>query len=217
MVKIINWSKTFENSDTRKRQALGWFLVPSGCDSRGYRQLMKKGGPGVTAFGVYQALCQLTAKWSAGNRGEFKHSDEKQMDLEDLSDLTRMPAKVIDSALPLLCEVGWIEMIEKANTTPEEKPKGWQPDENQLRINALFGRRETTRWSKKEMDSYKRNFSAEDLDTVEAYYFAELDHGEMDIRRRDISTLLNNWQGEADRARDWTKKKQRKELENATF
>lgn len=217
MVKITNWSKTFENADTRKRQALGWFLVPSGCDSRGYRQLMKKGAPGVTAFGVYQALCQLTAKWSAANRGEFRHSDDEQMDLEDLSDLTRMPAKVIESSLPVLCEVGWIELVKESDPASVEKPKAWEPNENQLRINALFGRRQTTRWSKKELDSYKTNFAPDDLEVVEAYYSADFDHTEMDYRRRDIPTLLNNWNGEADRARDWAEKQKRKELENATF
>lgn len=213
MVKITNWSKTFENADTRKRQALGWFLVQSGCESRGYRRLMKKGEKGVTAFGVYQALCQLTAKWSAANRGEFKHSDGNQMNLEDLSDLTRMPSNVIKSALPLLIDVGWIQEVKEE----EKKSKAWAPNENQLRINALFGRRQTTRWSKKELDSYNTNFSPDDLEVVEAYYSADLKHSEMDYRRRDIPTLLNNWNGEADRARDWAEKQKRKELENATF
>ena len=58
MIKIKDWSATYENSDTRKRQRLGWFLTPSGTDSKGYRMLMREGKNGLLALGVFSGLCQ---------------------------------------------------------------------------------------------------------------------------------------------------------------
>jgi len=123
MIRIHKWSETFENSDTRKRQRLGWFLAPSSNDSKGYRRLMKHGEEGVLALGVYQALCQLTATNNAKNRGEFIHSDGTPMDLEDLADLLRMPEEVISKSLPLLGGVGWITEV-GSRKNEENAPTG---------------------------------------------------------------------------------------------
>lgn len=45
----------------------------------------------------------------------------------------------------------------------------------------------------------------EEWDQLEAYYSATLADRE-DFRRRDLATLLNNWNGEITRARDWCRK-----------
>lgn len=112
MIEIVKWSEIFENSDTRKRKRLGWFLNPSGCDSKGYRRLMKKGVPGVTAFGVFQALAQFSATLPAEMRGRFRHSDGRQMDMEDLADLTRLPVESILQTVEILADVGWIRVVD---------------------------------------------------------------------------------------------------------
>lgn len=72
------------------------------------------------------------------------------------------------------------------------------------RIAAIFHRRETTAWSEKEVESYKRIGTAQpdDLTLVESYYKASLP-ADSDYRRHDLCTFLNNWQGEVDRARKW--------------
>ena len=82
-------------------------------------------------------------------------------------------------------------------------PKGtrWAPDETQKKINSLFRRKDSTPWSDKELRTYKKlNIDAEDLELICNYYASRIDKKE-DFRRRDISTLLNNWAGEVDRAR----------------
>ena len=110
MIEIVKWSETFENADTRKRQRLGWHLTPSGCESRGYRQLMRKGAQGVIAFGVFRAICQLYATFVPVVRqsGAMTHSGGSEMDLDDLAELTRIDRKLIADSLPILQEVGWI-------------------------------------------------------------------------------------------------------------
>ncbi len=88
-------------------------------------------------------------------------------------------------------------------------PKGtvWAPNDLQIQINSWFSRRDSTRWSEKEIRAFRKNASptdSEDIGILDSYYSAEIQNKE-DIRRRDIGTLLNNWTGEIDRARRFQK------------
>lgn len=69
-----------------------------------------------------------------------------------------------------------------------------------LRVGSWFKRKPSTAWSKKERAALaavaKLDTPVEDLDLLEAYYFSPAPY-----KRTDVSTLLNNWQGEIDRAR----------------
>lgn len=68
------------------------------------------------------------------------------------------------------------------------------------RIGAWFNRRPTTEWSPKERKALrgviKLKTSPDDLDALERYY-----RSGTQFLRRDVLTLLNNWQGEVDRAK----------------
>lgn len=72
------------------------------------------------------------------------------------------------------------------------------------KISSWFRRRPSTQWSDKELKSLKLVCAAgvedEDLKIMEEYYTSQCQ-----FLRRDIPTLLNNWNGELDRARkrDW--------------
>jgi hypothetical protein len=84
-------------------------------------------------------------------------------------------------------------------------PKGtsvWSPSQTQLRLGALFKRRASTKWSDREIKSFKNigEIPDDDLRLIEKYYTASFEVGKS-ILRRDILTLLNNWNGEVDRAR----------------
>ena len=76
--------------------------------------------------------------------------------------------------------------------------------EQSKRIAAMFNRRLTTEWSKKEVESYRSIGTVDegDLLLMEDYYKAPMPP-DADYRRRDLLTCLNNWQGEVDRARKW--------------
>lgn len=70
------------------------------------------------------------------------------------------------------------------------------------RLNRLFKRRDTTRWSDREMRAYHRSAElcpVDEFEIVEAHYRAGGEY-----LRRDLLTLLNNWNGEVDRARQRT-------------
>lgn len=91
-----------------------------------------------------------------------------------------------------------------------------------LAINALKRRSDGTSWTAKEFAAFKavglheipdEDFAAQ-IEPLADYYGAEVaslremwrttDAG-ADFRRRDLLTLLHNFAGEVDRAREWTK------------
>ena len=80
------------------------------------------------------------------------------------------------------------------------------------RIATLFGRRNTTAWSEKEVRRYKvlvkdGYLTNEDMDLIERYYAFQRRKGDKGIHRRDLYTFLNNFPGELDRARAWQNEK----------
>jgi len=77
------------------------------------------------------------------------------------------------------------------------------------RINVLYRRRITTQWNDKELRALRKiKFEEEDLVLIEAYAHPKTGSK---YRRKDIVTLLNNWNGEVDRARAWQVSPERKD------
>ena len=85
--------------------------------------------------------------------------------------------------------------------TPQPPRGEWEPDTFQTTINACYKRRQSTKWADAEIRAYKKiDQHPEDLALMVRYCNPETGSK---FRRRDIKTLLNNWQGELDRARVW--------------
>lgn len=91
--------------------------------------------------------------------------------------------------------------LEEKRREKEEEEKG-MPTALQVRIGKLLNRRETTRWDKKELAALKAIGipEEEDLELLENFYFAVIPK-DRDYRRTSLLTLLNNWNGELDKAR----------------
>ena len=79
----------------------------------------------------------------------------------------------------------------------------WVPSGLQKRFGKLFQRRESTRWSPREIAALKGlgEPSEEDLQVLEGYYALRIPP-DRDRRRHDLLTVLNNFPGEVDRARN---------------
>jgi len=71
-----------------------------------------------------------------------------------------------------------------------------------VRLGKFFNRRESTRWDEKELKALKSIVPIDpaDVDLLEKYYSAIIPPDAMDCRRKNLVTLLNNWNGELDRA-----------------
>lgn len=88
-----------------------------------------------------------------------------------------------------------------------------------IRIGEWFDRRADTLWNVYEANALLQlNPTDAEVDEVEAYYKADIQG--KDYRRRNIEALLNNWQGEIDRARRYwkeTKPQQKKNYRSPEF
>jgi uncharacterized protein YdaU (DUF1376 family) len=84
--------------------------------------------------------------------------------------------------------------------TKKEKPLSPELEAFRLRVGALINRRPSTQWSTKEIKALKEIFDfntpEEDLVALEARYQSDDKY-----LRRELMTLLNNWNGEIDKSR----------------
>ncbi len=90
-------------------------------------------------------------------------------------------------------------------TTTEKKRKRVVANTPTMeRIGAWFNRKPGTLWTVAAADALSDiNPSDDELDAMERFYRAEFP-ADRDYRRREVSTLLNNWNGELDKARRWS-------------
>lgn len=85
-----------------------------------------------------------------------------------------------------------------------EKKTNLPTSEEAKRISSIFGRKETTGWSEKEIKAFKSlgKIDPEDLAAVEKYYEGATEDPTAYLRQ-DMSTFLNNFRGEVDRSKKW--------------
>ena len=79
--------------------------------------------------------------------------------------------------------------------------------ETMKRINTWFGRKPDTIWTVEALIAFiDNNPSAAEIDGMEQFYTAtETEYNKL-YRRKDLVTLLNNWNKELDKARDYARK-----------
>lgn len=97
---------------------------------------------------------------------------------------------------------------EKEEVEVKEKEGGkrnaWNPSPEQLTAGSWFHRRPTTPWSEKEVKAFKSippELFADGVQLLNPAY--SIPHGDNHRTRKDLLTLLNNWQGEIDRWRSY--------------
>lgn len=134
----------------------------------------------------------LIASWSNGGKGgrPKKPRDNPRVNPELNPVIPQVTHGVTDRE----------EKIEK--TTSLKTPSVSDPESDSLRsrINKWFSRRDNTEWSDKELKALKSvvkfNTPESDLQLLDARYESKNKY-----RRRDILTLLNNWNTEIDRCK----------------
>lgn len=102
--------------------------------------------------------------------------------------------------------------VNQSLNTITESPAVWE--ELRIKIGTMFGRKPESAWSKAEMIALGpvavSGTSEEDLEILRRYYRSSQIPGERDYRRKTVGNLLDNWQGELDRARGWDREEKRK-------
>lgn len=138
-------------------------------------------------------------------RTKQKEYSQKQRNIANLrwnKDASAMPAHMPDDAIAMP-----EDMPKVCSPSPSPKEDTYKaPSLSQeleafrLRIGSWFKRRPETRWSDKEIkllkEAFDSGFTVEELDLLEQFYKSDSQY-----KRRDIKTLLNNWNTEIDRAK----------------
>jgi hypothetical protein len=143
---------------------------------------------------VYQAagkeFIQIN-KWHERARGKVSRYPDADKPQDSAADRS---GKTLPSPSPL-------------HHTPSPS-QSWPTDGERQRFAAIMHRKETTAWSRAEVQAmYALGPRSEDeFEVVEAYYAAERSR-EGNRCRTDLLGLLENWSGEVDRARGWRAKK----------
>ena len=108
--RIKDWDKIFENNDSRKLKNLNWVPIPNSWDGLGYIRVTKHKNA-VSILAAWLLVVQIGSK--CPQRGLLAKVDAP-LSVEDMEDLTRMPAELFKKALEVLCDpkIGWIEVVE---------------------------------------------------------------------------------------------------------
>ena len=218
--QINDWDTHFENDRSRQREKCSFVCVPNKQHGMGFCRIMAE-PDGAAIYGIWHLI--LGACSQQTKRDGWLTSDGDKAGtpwgVDDLALKFRRPEKEIVRAFEVLCseKVKWIThhgvtvhsppsplKEEKERIEKKEMNGGWLANSEQIRICRIMRRKETTRWSKKEVEAWKllTPIADDDFLAVEKYYRAKLP-ADKDYRRRDLSTLLNNWNGEVDRARNF--------------
>ena len=92
------------------------------------------------------------------------------------------------------------------NGKPEREhsaPSAWNPSPEQIEVASWFSRKPTTEWSKKEKSAWLPidtlfDFTSDEWKALRFYYRSGCKYC-----HQDLQTLLNNWNGEIDRAKKY--------------
>jgi hypothetical protein len=105
------------------------------------------------------------------------------------------------------------DIIVRASTDEPELELGvtseaWNPTPEQIEVASWFNRKPSTEWSKKEKAAWLphqtlQDFTGDDWLALKWYYT----ESGCQYLRKDLGTLLNNWQGEIDRAKNYEPEK----------
>lgn len=105
------------------------------------------------------------------------------------------------------------DIIVRASTDEPElelsvSSEPWNPTPEQIEVASWFNRKPSTEWSKKESLVWTtiqklQDFTSDDWLALKWYYT----ESGCKFLRKDLGTLLNNWQGEIDRAKNYEPEK----------
>ncbi len=231
LYRVKDWDSHFENDRSRTREKCSFVCVPNKQHGMGFSYLMRE-KDGAAMYGIWHCIIGACSQQKKPRTGLLTSNGEltgSAWGAADLSVKFRRSETEIVRALEFLSsdKVGWLEygklsdgklLIESHREVTVKSPDGhleekrreekerseWVPSILMVRFNKLFKRRDSTKWSAKETEALNviGEPAEEDLSALERYYTATIQPAK-DYRRRDLITLLNNFNGEIDRARKW--------------
>ncbi len=105
--RIRNWDDHFENNRTRTLKNLDWVPIPNKMDGDGYTQLWEEQSA-AEIFAAWILIVEIASKCTP--RGTLMR-DGSAHDAHSLARLTRCSARCFEIAFPVLCKIGWLELL----------------------------------------------------------------------------------------------------------
>ena len=112
VLRIRDWDRNFETAETRKLKRMLWVPLPVKQDGDGYSDLLES-QDGPLRLSAWVVMLQLASRCSPrGTLVRMTGVGVLPHDAASIGRITRIPAKVIEDAIPKLCEIGWLERAE---------------------------------------------------------------------------------------------------------
>jgi hypothetical protein len=121
-LRIRDWERLYETSETRKLKSLAWVKVPNRMDSEGYCFLTNHPN-GAGHLGVWIAMLEIAS--ACHPRGTLLRNLGGGHTPDTLALKCRLPVELIEEAIPRLLEIRWLEL---ATVSSPDAP-GDSPDE----------------------------------------------------------------------------------------
>ncbi len=130
-LKIRNWSKLFENAESRKLNSLKWVAMPNRMHGQGYTALVDHPN-GAAHFGAWCAIVEIaSAREKKEERGQLPEADGTIGGISrSLGRISRLSGGIFEELLPRLIydpEIMWIQDLTVESGENPDAP-GKSPD-----------------------------------------------------------------------------------------
>lgn len=119
-LRIVDWSRHFENNRTRDLKRMGFVCVPNKMDGDGYTELLDH-ADGDRHYACWIALLQVASKCDP--RGTLLRDGDRPHDARSICRISRMRIEVMDAAIERLISIGWLERISMAGEVVTKIPQ----------------------------------------------------------------------------------------------
>lgn len=111
---IARWNEIYENNRSRTVKDLDWVPIPNKHDGEQYSRLMRR-KDAAQIFAAWILILEVASRCHP--RGTLLRSGGTPHDPESLSIKTRAPEAWFEMALPVLAEIGWLDVEKHEQST----------------------------------------------------------------------------------------------------
>lgn len=121
LLVIKDWDDYFENSTSRQRPNCYWCGIPNKMDGDGYIKLCRQDKPEWIYTAWITMILIASKPKGRDNRGILKTTCGEPHTPATLADKARFTEKIYEHAIPILLEIGWLEIDEEYEVKPDGK------------------------------------------------------------------------------------------------
>jgi hypothetical protein len=221
---IRNWNELYENNRSRDLIVMKWVPIPTKQDGDGYTDLVSM-QDGAGLYGCWIGIVVVAAKCKP--RGTLIRETGEPHTAQSIARMSHLPAGLLARALVAAVTVKWLDAVpyeiphecavklqppavsvlpfSSVPFSEGESPKGGIALRLKAEIGKHFNRGPNDHWTYEEerllCESARRELAEAEWLEIIAFRRLASEHNEK--LRATVRSLLENWQGELDRARNY--------------